>query len=363
MTEDLRRDVTGSQLEDLVNSENWFPFVEEWSTRSAAQFFQALVDSPYGGGLREIPKIAVGFTPQEFKFSIPNRFRKSIPQLAGRAILTNDVDNIDLRVMNAITDFYTEEIRLSTSKRKFVPRTPIQIWDTDKKQILEKARTKYGDEVTPYNLRNEVVYYTKESNPFRPSIALAVYSLFNARSILDMSSGWGDRLIGAMAWARRSGHSVRYQGFDPFCELQRAYTAMIQDFGDDGFSVTCLPFEEGEIEGVVDLAFTSPPYFDFEEYAISDTSSTQSIIRHPTVGGWVQGFLKPTMLKAAKSLKLGGHLALNIEGTFMYGVLDHSAEFFRQNGLRMEYQGIIGYRSDRPRDIFIHPIFVWRRVA
>lgn len=351
--------ISPRDIDELIEREDWFPFVETWSKKTAAQMFDTLVKS-------EIEVVEVSFTPDEFKFSIPQRFRKAIPRLKGEAILTHDIDNKDYREMNAIGEFYMEDLRLETSRRRFKKDTPIEMWDRDKKQIVELARRKYGPDAGPYEIRNAVFSFTKESNPFRPSVALAIYCILNATRILDMSAGWGDRLIGAMAWAVKSGKQIRYQGYDPFAELHPRYADMIQDFAPEGsrFDTTIAPFEDAEIEeSAFDLAFTSPPYFDFEEYGLSKTTSreNQSTVRYPTLAEWVDGFLKTMMRRAARMLRIGGHLAINIEGPFMHNLLENSGTMFTE--VRMEYVGIIGYTSDEPKDHVVHPTFVWRRIA
>jgi hypothetical protein len=356
---DIRRDLSPEEMDEA----NWFPFVEVWSNRTAQEMFAALSASAYGGGVQTIPKFRISFDRSDFQHSIPDRFRNPIPQFTA-AILTHDVDNKDYRLMNAVGEFFMEDLRLSSSKRNFRQYTPIETWDRDKEKILELARRKNGPNASAYDIRNSVFSYTQESNPFRPTIALAVYSIFNAKSILDMSAGWGDRLIGALAWASRSGLSIRYQGYDPFADLQPRYRAMIAAFGQETsrFEVTCSPFEEAPIEeNEFDLAFTSPPYFDFEEYGITDQASarqTQSTVRFPDLKQWVDKFLKPTMQRASLALRKGGHLALNIEGPFMHNVLQDS----QADGLNMEYVGILAYHSDNPKDKTSHPIFVWRKL-
>lgn len=372
----------GEDIETLLEDPNWFPFVETWSKIPASVMFQNLVASPYGS-IADIPKTRCDFTASDFKFSIPVRFRRAIPQLEGYVILTHDLGNKDYISMNAIGEFYMEDLRLSSSKRRFMDKTPIEMWDTDKRKILAILKSKNRDPehaVTPYELRNVVFSYTKESNPFRPTVALAMYALFNAKSILDMSSGWGDRLIGALAWAKRSGQGIRYQGYDPFFALQERYMSIIRDFGSDDsrITVTCSPFEDSpEEEKNFDLAFTSPPYFDFEEYGLSTVSAKsgsgsitedrtgQSTVRYSKVQEWVDGFLKPMIQKAARSLRIRGHLAINIEGPFMYNLLEHSRTdplLFGLSDMKMEYLGIVGYKSDDPRDTYVHPTFVWSKI-
>ena len=50
---------------------------------------------------------------------------------------------------------------------------------------------------------------------------------FNSKKILDMSSGWGDRLVGAMAC-----NIDCYHGFDPNSCLHPGYKKMIEFFKD-----------------------------------------------------------------------------------------------------------------------------------
>lgn len=391
---DLRKDLSPEQIDELTGAKSdWFPYVEEWSLRSAKQFFKNLVESAYGDSgkpiFAHIPTTFCTFSRSDFKFAIPDRMRKPISQMSPSLVekyvlLTHDIGLKDYREMNAIGDFFMEDLRLASSKRKFMKDFPIHMWDVEKKNIVESARKRHGDNASAYDIRNEFFRMTKESNPFRPSIALAVYNIFNASSILDMSAGWGDRLIGACAWAQRTKRTVRYQGYDPFSDLQPRYEMIIKKFApkDSFFEIDCSPFENpSNIEtDTYDLAFTSPPYFDFEEYGFSISSGpqeagdadeefptlsrdTQSIVRYPQLQDWIDSFLKPMMVNAAMSLKKKGILALNIEGPYMFKVLERSEQMFAKNcpSMRVEYQGILGYKSDDPKDTTVHPIFIWKR--
>lgn len=371
---DIKRDLTPSEIDALVAAGDWFPFVEVWSKKTPAELFAALVASPYGSGKTDtIPTMCIRFIRPDFASAIPDRFRKPIPQMQdSRVILTQDTDLKDYREMNAIGEFFMEDLRLTSSKRQFMKTTPIEMWDSSAAEIVAQARRRYGSDAGPYEIRNTISSVTRESNPFRPSIALAVYSMFNAKSILDMSSGWGDRLLGAMAWAHRSKLPVRYQGYDPFCKLQERYAAMIHDFGNiEGtrFEVTCAPFEEAAIEeDAFDLAFTSPPYFDFEEYGFSPDSADQrvgqSTVRYPNLQDWIEGFLRPMMYRAAQALRPNGYLAINIEKPFVNAFLESlGLQTVITPRVKIEYLGILGYRSNEARDTITHPIFVWRRSA
>lgn len=386
--DDLRRDLSGEEIDRLIREDpSWFPFVEVWSKRSPQDMMEALVSSPYGDPAT-LPTVDAKFSPSDFAFFIPHRFLKPIAQFRngngeGRVILTRDVGMKDYREMNAVGEFFMEDVRLSTAKRRFMKLTPEEMWDRDKVKIVEQARRRYGEDKTgPYEIRNTFFSVTHEANPFRPSVALAIYALFNARSILDMSAGWGDRLIAAIAWAKKrqsqvtegrtpSSAAVRYQGYDPFTLLQERYQAIIRDLGGKTASLTRFeveptPFEEAPIEEEeFDLAFTSPPYFDFEEFGIKSSStreSTQSTIRYPSLKEWIQGFLIPLALRAGRALRVNGHLALNIEGSWVTGFLEAVSKDLNSS-MKFEYMGILGYMSDEPRDRRIHPTFVWRRLS
>ena len=57
-----------------------------------------------------------------------------------------------------------------------------------------------SDGLSPHALR-EAVYHVhgKEATGFKQSLALSVLRLLRARRVLDISAGWGDRLVAAIA--------------------------------------------------------------------------------------------------------------------------------------------------------------------
>ena len=63
---------------------------------------------------------------------------------------------------------------------------------------------------------------------------------------------------------------------------------------------------------LVDLVFTSPPYFDCEKYS---DEPTQSYLRHPTREEWTEGFLRELIAGSHLVLKKNGYLAINIANT------------------------------------------------
>lgn len=81
---------------------------------------------------------------------------------------------------------------------------------------------------------------------------------------------------------------------------------VIHQLGSEDF----LPDKES-----LDLCFTSPPYFNTEEY---DTAPTQSYIKFPTPELWFNDFLMKTVENCYYGLKRGAFLIINIANVKSY---------------------------------------------
>lgn len=364
------------QLSKMYSNVHWFPFVDIWSSLSPERMFFNLIESPYVS-LSSAPKAKYDLTSFPRQVSRQFLFPFRLPSYKFPIIfLTRDQNLYDYKNMNAITDYYTEEIRLTTSKRKFQKETPMEMWNKMRSKIISDALS-MNPQVSPYEIRNIFFGLSKESNPFRPSIALAVYSTFKARRILDPCAGWGDRLIGAIAWnavSKEMGIEFeKYHGVDPFIQLTESYKQMIDQlvplYAPSGssetekFIIDSLPFEsdkvltEDDME-YYDLVFTSPPYYDFEEYALTDDRRNQSTVKYNSVQKWLDFFMVPMMCKCALALKVGGYLCINIESPILKPLFEKNL-FLHVPEVEMIYSGVMGYKSDQARDNITHPIFVW----
>jgi hypothetical protein len=92
--------------------------------------------------------------------------------------------------------------------------------------LLNALWTLKVKEVTSETLRACIAMRKYIASQFRPSAAKALYDHFNAECVLDFSSGWGDRLNGAM-----SAQSVKkYIGIDPNNNLYNSYNKQIEHF-------------------------------------------------------------------------------------------------------------------------------------
>jgi hypothetical protein len=202
---------------------------------------------------------------------------------------------------------------------------------------------------------------------FPPTTAKFIYWYFTKHikddnvTVYDPSAGWGGRILGAMATDHKQLH---YVGTDPnsdnfIPELGITRYEYLADFFNknvhkvfwgepntyeifrDGSEVIWNNPEFQKYKGNIDFVFTSPPYFNREQYNDEDT---QSWIKFTTFEDWVEGFLRPTLETAVEYLKSDRYLALNIadirisEGKYLR--LEGATRKIMED-LGMEYKGVI----------------------
>jgi hypothetical protein len=180
-------------------------------------------------------------------------------------------------------------------------------------------------------------------------------------NIYDPSSGWGGRILGAMSSLKR----MHYIGTDPntdnyIDELDKTRYEYVADFFNNEVLET-NPFWEEEkntyhifqdgsefignnpefqqYKGKLDLVFTSPPYFDREQYSEDEE---QSYKMYPTYDNWRDNFLKPTLTTAYEYLRNDRYLLWNIAdikiGKNKYHTLEQDSIDIIES-LGGEYQG------------------------
>lgn len=196
-------------------------------------------------------------------------------------------------------------------------KRPIDVWNND--ILLKKAlasRIKWGGKVgedgfmTDANLRKAIrtASGVQAISNFRPLAAASIfYKYANNGIVWDMSCGYGGRLLGALA----SESVKKYIGTDP---CQKTFDGLIKiknDFShiDMGIDIYKQGSEDFIPNEKVDLCFTSPPYFNTEQYSDEDTQSWK---KYATKEDWLNGFLKDTIKNCHKSLKENGLMILNI---------------------------------------------------
>lgn len=146
--------------------------------------------------------------------------------------------------------------------------------DDDTFMRVIRKRIKMGDNMSDNGIRKMLKMFSgvQSVSNFRPTAAYALYRHFlpSGGRILDMSSGFGGRLLGAI----KANHDCeyRYTGFEPATKTFDGLESLRSDFGGN---MTIDIHNEGsefiDIFDKIDFAFTSPPYFNTERYSDEPT--------------------------------------------------------------------------------------------
>ena len=99
--------------------------------------------------------------------------------------------------INNITDLFTEKIRIHCKFKNH--NSPYEYWNKNKKYIIQKTIEKYK-KLNIYNIRDTIFYNTKLCNNFRITVCMQILHHFRPKTWLDISAGWGDRLISAIVY-------------------------------------------------------------------------------------------------------------------------------------------------------------------
>jgi hypothetical protein len=208
---------------------------------------------------------------------------------------------------NKASNYYFQPYRVKTKVGKW---SHFSAWNDPEKRKRIIDVDKHIHRNTPNiigistGLRSAMEMTLGSVNQFKPYIAICgVYEKFKPKRVLDISAGWGDRLIGAMA------KNIDYIGIDQNKKLEKPYTQMISDFKDDTSSNVRMIFKKSQDVDYsklppYDLIFTSPPYFDLEKYEGMEPFKDKE--------DFIENYWKPTIIPAFKHLSSGGHMALNM---------------------------------------------------
>ena len=228
----------------------------------------------------------------------------------------NDLNKL---IGNKIVDYYTFPQRLSTrsGKRKnmnfydfyqdpskWITPHALSLYEKHVSNKIEKGKTKEWSSFDFYT------NWIHNPTTFKPIIAKHLYEMYNPHTILDISMGWGGRLLGAMSIP-----NIKYIGFDTNIELIDSYQSIVNDFNvadrvtlifDDSSKADFSKFK-------YDMIFTSPPYF------IKNSNKGIEVYPHmpfyKSYDEWTQRFFNPVMTNAWNHLEEGGHFCINTNST------------------------------------------------
>lgn len=247
-------------------------------------------------------------------------------------------------------------------------KTPKEVWDNE--VLLRKAierRLKRGGlsmiqengHMTDAQIRKAVKSFSgvQAVSNFRPTAAAAIYRKYSGSGIVwDMSAGFGGRLLGAII----SDTVKKYIATDPSTKTSNGLVKMANELKPDKMEIEIFKIgsENFVPKEKVDLCFTSPPYYDTEEYS---NEATQSYKSYNTIDSWNEKFLKKTITNTGKCLKKNGFLILNIANVNTHSNLEQDTvsiakaeKFSLVDTLKMQLSAVSsGYK--------IEPIFIFKK--
>lgn len=217
---------------------------------------------------------------------------------------------------NKFIDSYTGHQRLDTKGNKGIKGiTFYDFWkhrNTYKKKPYIKRTLEHS--ISKHPNRDEMkrwkyIYdlYASSITIFRPITAMSVYCKYKPHTVLDPTMGWGGRMIGAYIAG-----VPEYIGVELNTELKDPYNRMVKDISqrfkqEERVTKVKLIFQDALTVDYsklkYDMVFTSPPYYNTEQYKGTPIRSKDE---------WINMFYIPLITKTWKYLKQGGVYCLNV---------------------------------------------------
>jgi 16S rRNA G966 N2-methylase RsmD len=247
--------------------------------------------------------------------------------------------------LNYLTDYFSEEARVKCVFGNYL--SPYNYWKKNKEYVIYEAIKKYK-KLNIFNMKEIIFDKTKLCNNFRISVSLVILKYFKAKRWLDISAGWGDRLLSGLLYGIK-----RYVSADPNKDLQPHYKKMIETFSTkskfNNFKIYKDGFENIDLGNeLFDIVFSSPPFFTLEKYS---NYNENSITKYGNEQLWCEKFLLVTLVKCYNNLKKNGHIILYMGGS------KYVMEQMHRLDKVAKYCGTIYFYDNKPRGMF-----VWKKI-
>jgi hypothetical protein len=259
-------------------------------------------------------------------------------------------EDSDYENYNKIVDYFQnkERMKCRVYHKKY---SPIVFFKNHREEIEKETLKKYN-KITPFSIKETIYNLGYECTSFRQVNLVTFIQMFNPKSVLDFSAGWGERLLSCIVT------DVKYTGVDPNTNLFPGYNQIIDTFAKDKskYNLINSTFEDVNLgNNMYDMVFTSPPYFDLETYT---NNETQSIFQYKNEKEWTDLFLKTSLKKSYNHLNIGGYICININQkskneNYIQEMLNYMYTFHD-----MYYYGVISYSHKK---INPQPIWIWRK--
>lgn len=272
---------------------------------------------------------------------------------------------------NISSDYFQQYNRFLCDSQ--VAPSPYRSWYIPKFRngVLNALFTLKFKEVNNTKLRSAISLRKYIAAQFKPSVAKCLYDIFEAKNILDFSSGWGDRLSGFYA----SKNTQSYIGIDPNERLFSQYKKQKDLYSkytnkkSNIFNECAEEFDFKKTNKKFDFIFTSPPYFNIEKYTQEENQSWKKYRKFEI---WREEFLFKTISNVWEQLEDGGILAINISDVYsghrINNICDPMNDFISSlEGAN--YMGCLGMKmSKRPNNkttqkegTFVEPVWIFSK--
>ena len=272
---------------------------------------------------------------------------------------------------NDVSNYFMQDLRLECSSYGF--RAPKEVWENGDAYAIWKCLGPIWRGINDVKLTkikeldgteteklvggrlDEKSYIsafrlgTYIATQFKPVVAKAIYDITNAKTVLDTSCGWGDRLAGFFA-----SDAEEYYGCDPNPNTYQRYQEQIATYNKFltkpkvvkiwNCGAEDLPYDKLP---QIDCAFTSPPYFSTEEYNKGgELEENQSWYKFNEYDKWRDDFYLPV---AEKTMSVSKYMFVNIMDPKIHGVRYRSSDEL-VNKFQDKFLGQIGMRiMQRPK--------------
>ena len=287
---------------------------------------------------------------------------------------------------NDVSNYFMQDLRLECGSYGFeAPKTrwenndAYDIWkclgpiwrgiNGVQKVMIEGKEELIGGELNAKSYVSAFRLGTYIATQFKPVVAKAIYDITNAKTVLDTSCGWGDRLAGFFA-----SDAEEYYGCDPNPNTYQRYQEQISSYNkllSKPKKVTIwrcgaedLPYHKLP---QIDCAFTSPPYFSTEEYNKGgEHEEDQSWAKFNEYDKWRDDFYLPV---AEKTMNVSKFMFVNIMDPKVHGVRYRSGDelvdkfqdkFLGQIGMRIMQrpQGKTKFKTKEELNEFMNKMFI-----
>lgn len=238
-----------------------------------------------------------------------------------------------------ITNYYFKDL-MSKVKMHHSKWSIEEMWQSKELVASLFARTQHNKKVFPDKLSDINKFETalrlggkglcaKPSN-FPLKYAKYVLERYNKNNVYyDMSCGWGVRMLASMSL------DIGYLGTDPNHLLVERLNELKSDFDKvnnikSNVKIRCQGSEifVPEWENRVGVAFTSPPYFNLEDYRVGNQSCNEDT----NYSDWLSCFLKPTIENVFKYLIKDGVMAININNFNDFNLVEDTHKIASEAG-------------------------------